>query len=93
MSRFFSDKRGGIGRMITTFFAMILVVVILIGFVLVHSILNTIAERPVGQISFDEADSSFFEYVNGSYLDLAEVKFMVSNGEEVDKALEVFDER
>jgi len=72
------------------FFAIIAIAIILISFVLLSSVWKVFSEVPVGSISFDKEgeEESFFEYMNGSYEDLAEVRFEVAREESIEDAIE-----
>lgn len=77
------------------FFAIIVIVMILVGFVVVSSIFRVFSEAPVGSTSFNDTveGKSFFEYVDGDYSKLAMIRFGVAKGSSIDLLLEAEDEK
>jgi hypothetical protein len=71
------------------FVAIIVIALILAGFVLISGAWKIFTQKPVALVSYgkDGSEKDFFKYMNKEYGDLAEVRFAVVSGEDVNGAI------
>ena len=83
------SKKGQLGTLISMFFAIILVAIILGGFILLSEPFKIFAEEPVLANYFGEdgEEREFFIYMDEDYEKLVKARFYVAGDYDVDAAL------
>ncbi len=83
------NKKGIMG-FISMFFAIIMIAVILLVFVMSSSVWKKFMEEPAAMNYFgeDDAEKSFFDYMDNGNESLNEVRFIVASGKNVNEAIE-----
>jgi hypothetical protein len=83
------NKRGGLGNFISMFVAIIVIVIILLGFIFISGVFKKFSEKPAAVVFFGEdgSEKDFFNYMDDEYGELAEVRVFVAGEKSVDDAI------